>query len=256
MNRCAVIATHHKTGTVWMRDVFRGISHDLKINFIYLTRKSPQKKAKLLPPAVVLNDHADFSAMPWLIDGPDQRILHVVRDPRDVLISAMHYHRVAQESWLHVSRKTFGGLSYQQKLNSLPDDRSRYLFELKHSAGRTIGKMCSWNYGAKNCFECRYEDLATDFEMKLFTQIVCHLGFAPDELEICRANFWKNSLFGQREAGESPHVRRGAPRQWSDVFDRELAMRFLHQFGSALVTLGYEPDDTWIEHLRAGSTDA
>src|SRR5256885_3315342 len=133
MNRCAVIATHHKTGTVWMRDAFRGIAHDLTINFVYLARKSPVRNAKLLPPVIVLNDQSDFTATPWLLDGPDQRILHLVRDPRDVLISAMHYHRVAQESWLHVPRKGFGGLSYQQKLNSLPDDSSRYLFELKHS---------------------------------------------------------------------------------------------------------------------------
>jgi hypothetical protein len=249
MNRCAVIATHHKTGTVWMRDVFRGIAHDLKIRFVYLARKSAPKNTSLAPPAVLLNDHADFTAMPWLLDGPDQRILHVVRDPRDVLISAMHYHRVAQESWLHVPRKAFKGLSYQQELNGLPDDGARYLFELKHSAGRTIEKMCSWNYGAKNCFECRYEDLATDLEMKLFTQIVAHLGFVGDELEICRTNFWKNSLFGERGTDDSLHVRQGAARQWPGVFDRELATRFLDQFGRALVMLGYERDHSWIDRI-------
>jgi hypothetical protein len=256
MNRCAVIATHHKTGTVWMRDVFRDIAKELKIGFVYLTRKSVPKETNLAPPVVLLNDHADFSAMPWLLSGPDQRILHVVRDPRDVLISSMHYHRVAQESWLHVPRKAFEGLSYQQKLNSLRDDRSRYAFELKHSAGRTIDKMCRWNYGTANCFECRYEDLATDFEMKLFSEIVLHLGFAAGELEICRAHFWKNSLFGERGIGDSPHVRQGATKQWLDVFDRELAMRFLHQFGNALTRLGYEADDSWIGRLKAESSNA
>jgi hypothetical protein len=256
MNRCAVIATHHKTGTVWMRDVFRGIAGDLMIPFHYLSKRSSLKRSRLAPPAVCLNDHADFSAMPWLLEEPDHRILHVVRDPRDVLISAMHYHRVAHESWLHVPRKTFEGMSYQQKLNSLPDDNSRYILELKHSTGRTIKKMCSWNYGANNCFECRYEDLAADFEMKLFTEILLHLGFAHDELEICRANFWKNSLFGDRSVNESPHVRKGAPRQWIEVFDRELAALFWDQFGSALTTLGYEQDDSWTRHLKVRSTDA
>ena len=256
MNRCAVIATHHKTGTVWMRDVFRGITRDLNIPFVYLTRKSGPKRTRLVPPAVLLNDQSDFSALPWLLEGQDQRILHLVRDPRDVLISAAHYHRIAPESWLHISRKSFGGLSYQQKLNSLPDDRSRYLFELRHSAGRTIEKMCSWNYGAQNCFECRYEDLAEDFEMKLFTEIALHLGFVRDELEICRMNFWKNSLFGERETGDSPHIRRGAARQWPNVFDRDLATRFLHVFGHALIKLGYEKDDSWICQLEAESINA
>jgi len=253
MNRHAVIATHHKTGTVWMRNTFRDIARELDIKFVYVGKKYLRKKepkpGKFPPPAIFLNDHANFASMSWLLHGEYSRILHLVRDPRDVLISAMHYHRVATEPWLHAPRKGFGGLSYQQKLNSLPDDISRYRFELIHSAGRTVKEMCNWNYGATNCMECRYEELVADCDLKLFTEIILHLGFAPSEIQICHSNFRNNFVVGGRASSSSSHVRTGKARQWAEVFDRDLAALFSSQFGDALIALGYERDSSWVEKL-------
>lgn len=248
MNCYAVIATHHKTGTVWMRNVFRDIAQELGIRFVYVGKKVPQP-GKFAPPAIFLNDHANFASMPWLLHGESSRILHVVRDPRDVLISAMHYHRVANERWLHNPRKAFGGLSYQMKLNSLPDDMSRYRFELMHSAARTVKEMCRWNYGASNCMECRYEDLVADRDMKLFMEIIRHLGFAPAEMQTCHAAFRRNFLVGEQPHSSSIHLRAGKARQWEQTFDRDLAALFIRQLGDALISLGYEQDSSWAEKL-------
>jgi hypothetical protein len=113
--------------------------------------------------------------------------------------------------------------------------------------------MLKWNYNLPNALEYRYEDLMKDTDMKLFTRALDHLGFAADEIESCKKIFWKRSLFGRKTDSKSPHIRSGKSRQWRDVYDRQLAAAFMHHFGDALVTLGYESDDSWLGGLSAGA---
>jgi hypothetical protein len=161
----------------------------------------------------------------------------------------MHYHRKAREHWLRRPDPELGGMSYQQTLNSLATDRSRYLFEMQHNAKRTINGMRRWNYTRSNSMECKYEQLIEDTKMAMFTRIIEHLGFTPDEQEECRNQFWDVSLFGKGREFKPAHVRSGASRQWKSTFDKGLADEFIKEFGDILIELGYEMDHSWIESL-------
>jgi len=251
MNRCAIVATHHKTGTGWMAQTFTAICKDLDIPLAEVKSEKANRPNDLTPPLVLLAPGSDFSGKEWLLENPEYRILHLIRDPRDVIISGMHYHRVATESQLHIPREKFGGLTYQQKLNSLETDKERYLFEMDNIAKYTASMMHNWNYGKAQVFECKYEDLIADTEMSLFTKIAEHLGFAEEELEQCREKFWRFSIFGGKNklVGKTTKVRSGNARQWPTVFDRELGEAFLAQFGDVLSGLGYEKDNSWLEQL-------
>jgi hypothetical protein len=240
-----VVATHHKTGSVWMRTVFRSIGRSLGLPFVSLNKSRSKKSGHSPAPAILFNDHSNFSNCPWALGDPRSRILHIIRDPRDVIISAMRYHLSAKESWLHEPRKAFRGMSYQQTLNSLPDDRSRYAFEMERSAMRVIRDMQNWDYTRPNCFECKYEELIADTSMDLVTSILIHLGFELKDLKTCRQIFWDNSLFGGLRGSRSPHIRSGELRQWESVFDESLAISFTARFPDALIRLGYEPDNSW-----------
>src|SRR4029077_1564752 len=92
-----VIATHHKTGTVWMDGVFKAIARDFGAQFINCRLQSPRSVAALKAPFVLFNYDSDFAAYPEILERDDVRIMHLIRDPRDVLISAMHYHRKSTE---------------------------------------------------------------------------------------------------------------------------------------------------------------
>lgn len=245
MQSYALVATHHKTGSVWMRTVFKLIATETGVPFINLSKRRTLDADRLPESAILFSDHSDFSGCAWLLEHPRSRIMHVIRDPRDVIISAMHYHRKAKESWLHLPRKGLGGLTYQQKLNRLPDDRARYLFEMERTSRRVIRDMQKWDYTRTNSLECKYEDMIADVGMELVSEVLRHLGFEAGELEACRQIFWKNSLFGELRGSQSVHIRSGALRQWPGTFDESLAAAFLEQFPDALVQLGYEPDNSW-----------
>ena len=245
MNRFALVATHHKTGSVWMRTVFRAIARNLSVPYVSLSNPRPGAPDQPPFPAIVFSDHSDFSKWPYPLEDERCRIFHLIRDPRDVLISAMHYHRTAKEKWLLKPRDSFQGMSYQEKINSLPDDRSRYLFEMERSAGRVIRDMLNWNYNRPNCFECKYEEIVGDREMRIVTNILRHFGLEGGELETSLRAFWDNSLFGALQGGQSVHIRSGERRQWPSVFDDVLQEEFLSRFPDALVRLGYEKDNSW-----------
>jgi len=251
MNSCAIVATYHKTGTAWMAATFRQICEEANIPMVSLEERQSFAPQDCVRPLVVRSTHSKFHKFRWLFDDAQNRIFHLIRDPRDVVISGMHYHRSSDEPWLHVSHPEWGGSTYQEKLNTLDCERSRLLFEMNHSAKATIDSMLAWDYRRPNSFECKYEDLIGDFDSALFTQVARHLGFSEDELPICRDAFWKNSIFGQKSSlvGKRLHVRSGGGQQWKGVFDRALARAFVARFGDGLIRLGYERDQAWIDEL-------
>lgn len=71
--------------------------------------------------------HVPNPPIPEELSDCSYRGLHLIRDPRDVILSGMHYHLRAPEKWLHDPEPDYGGLSYQEKLNSLDGDGRLFL---------------------------------------------------------------------------------------------------------------------------------
>jgi Sulfotransferase domain len=247
MERIAVIATHHKAGTVWLNHTFRKIGEALAIRVVNAGRDAVLGAAELAPPLILLAANSRLDKYPGLMGRGDARALHVVRDPRDVLISSMHYHCRAPEKWLDRAEETLGGRSYREALSALASERARLLFEMEHATARNVAAMLGWNRADPKSLETRYETLMHDHDGVLFAAIARHLGFADDAVETCRSVFWEHALCGgsahlkQRLA----HVRSGAVEQWRSVFDRTLGQAFAGRFGDTLIQLGYERDAQW-----------
>ena len=173
-----VVATHHKTGTVWMDGVFKAIADDLGVQYAKLHSARRQVGDLDHGPFILFSYDSDFGDFASLLDREDVRILHLIRDPRDVVISAMHYHKASRESWLHESIPGYDNLSYQRALQSLPTKLAQYLFEMDNSSASTLRDMAGWHYGRANCFEARYEDLRQDTEL-VWQRILTFLGSMP-----------------------------------------------------------------------------
>jgi hypothetical protein len=244
-----VVATHHKTGTVWMASVFKALAKKLRANYLDFWEHYGKLDPLLNKPFVVFNYDSNFGQHAGLLRREDVRILHLIRDPRDVLISAMHYHKTSDEPWLHKKVPANDDIDYQRKLNSLATPFDQYIFELEHSTNTTIEDMLDWQYGRANCMDVRYEELFQDRDMKLWSSIQEFLGFDAAEQAFGKECFWKYSLFGEAPGANRRHARSGEVQQWRHEFSPELAQAFVDRFPDALQVLGYETDDRWIEDL-------
>ena len=255
MKNNVIVATHHKTGTVWMATVFKAIAADLGVTYVDYGSQREHLEDGLKSPFILFNYDSDFRGHSDLLSRDDVRILHLIRDPRDVLISAMHYHCKSEESWLHEPVPGYNNVTYQRRLNAFATRYEQYVFEMENSTDSTLRDMQGWQYGRANCFEARYEELRQDAQMAYWTTIADFLGFDAAEQQVCRQRFWQYSLFGSLGRGHK-HVRSGDVAQWKHEFTPELAAAFSRKFPRVLQALGYEPDERWVSDVRGPAVAA
>ena len=249
-----VVATHHKTGTVWMDGVFKAIACDVGAQYIDFKSQSRDLGRTLSKPFILLNYDSNFREYAPILNRDDVRVLHLVRDPRDVLISAMHYHKTSAESWLHEPIPGYDDVTYQRKLRAMSTKFEQYVFEMEHSTAGTLSDILNWRYDRPNCFEARYEDLRQDTQLKHWHRISEFLGFDESEQEISCRCFWQNSLFGGLSRLGNKHVRSGEIAQWKREFTRKLGQAFQMRFPDTLQSLGYEIDNRWVSKLEQANS--
>lgn len=172
-------------------------------------------------------------------DPCNARAVFCVRDPRDVIVSAAYYHQVSDEPWLHVSRKDFGGLTYQQKINSLSDMQARFQFELEHASRPVIQNMLKIPFSSPNVFVTRLERLVVDDKLEEFGRIFEFLGLDDPKVRQLKIIARSKSLFSGKIAN-STHVRSGKPAQYLSEFSEETLEMFDAAFDSAVESLGYQ----------------
>jgi hypothetical protein len=233
-----LIGTHHKTGTAWMMNIFRKVAYFHSL--AYYQGKQDQLPAEF---DIFLQDHSyfDFDTLP----GP-YRGVHLIRDPRDVIISGCFYHQKSEEYWLHLSRQDLGGMTYQEKINSYDNREDQILFEMEHAGRRTIQEMLAWDYHQAQFFEVKYEELIADDNLSLFHDMFTFLGFPGESIPGLLEIAYHNSLFSGN-LDKSLHIRSGKSKQWEAFFSQKHKNRFLAMFDHALIDLGYESDHSWAE---------
>jgi hypothetical protein len=243
MTPLIVVCTHHKTGTVWMANVFRAVKKEFK-------RKLYSGKQAELPPDadIFLQDHSKVDLDALRKRGRPVRCVHIIRDPRDVVISGCFYHVKTTEKWANTPRAEFGGKNYREAISALPNDHEKLVFEMKHTGMKSISDMINWNYKDQDVFEARYEDLIDDTGYRVFRPMMEFLGFHGAELDKVLEIVHAHSLFGGADgstSGAKDHVRSGESRQWPKTFTAELKAAFKEIHPEALQRLGYEKTADW-----------
>lgn len=252
-----VHCSHPKAGTVWLMNTLKAVSnhYGLRLQVCKLFNDELQPLTD-----IYFQDHAfvDVSTLPPF------KGTHLIRDPRDIIISGYFYYQWTKEEWVHVPVKSFfpqvkehwpyfsieefGNLSYQQYLKSLDEEEGIHA-EIRRAAGWTIKHMVEWDYSNPHFLEVKYEDLMTDWRSE-FNNIFNHYEFSQEAIDISLkiADKLRFENIAKRKIGEvkaKSHLRSGQPGQWKEYFTDLQKARFKDLLGDALIKLGYESNNDW-----------
>ena len=229
-------ATHHKMGTVWMMRVLEAVADRYGLTF-----QKSNKVGDIVDPdtQILFANHSQFSSE-QLGDFVGS---HMVRDPRDCIVSGYYYHLWTDEAWAHVPEPQYEGLSYQQYLKSVDQDTGVSAEITRFARYVEDYRMRFWNYEDDRIFEMKYEELLGN-EKELFNELFRHYGFTDKAVRMCvkiAERFSFKNLAGQSVGVSTAqkHLRDGRPGQWKEVLtDRHLAA-IEDLFGDLLVYQGY-----------------
>jgi len=237
--RLIVHGCHHRGGTVWFRNALRAVAETFGMEFHYGRQEDLKFGA-----GIFLEDHSRIDARKL----PPFRGTHIIRDPRDTVVSGYFYHLWAKEPWLHVPMKQPPFLTYQAYLNSLSREEG-ILAEMRRFARSELSSLTGWDYARPDFLEVRYEDMVRD-EREGFARVFRHYGFGEEAagfaLEIAETfRFEKVTGRSRGEAAEGTHLRCGLAGQWKEHFTPEHKKVFKRLAGEALIRLGYETGMDW-----------
>lgn len=256
--RFVCLATHHKEGTIWMKQIVKSLSTAWNIPWIGIWSERQLGAIPDQGAALLVNWNGYFPKQVW--DNPDAAFVHVIRDPRDILLSGCQYHHYAGpkgERFLHTPLDRFDGLTYQEKLNSIDLYDDKLLFEMEGNHADTVAEMRAWPVDGPSSVTLRYEDLMGDTEARLFSHGIKVWQLDETSTLDAAAAFYSNSLFGgaadtnQRVA---QHVQSGSQNRWMREMPRSVGEKYAEHFGQDLIDLGYEKDTSWVEKLPETST--
>jgi hypothetical protein len=175
------------------------------------------------------------------------RGFHVIRDPRDMAISAYFSHLLSHPTmhWpelgphrdlLRKLPKPDGILADMRFTSTLPTDGYNL---------QPYQAMANWDYDSESVLELKFEELIGD-PLAGFSSVLSHLGLDVPRLrleEILAATSFE-VLSGGRSRGQedvTAHYRRGIPGDWRQHFELRHKDYFAQLTGDLAVKLGYAP---------------
>lgn len=152
--RCAYFG-HHKCATQWIKAILADICATTHLRMFEVSRIDTWDFADLralvhcFRPDVLVYSNAEIGQVRLL---PPLRGFHVIRDPRDLIVSAYfsHLHSHSLETWP-------GLAEHRRQLQSV-DKSAGLLLEIEFSR-RVLADMDGWDYAQPNVLELRMEDM-------------------------------------------------------------------------------------------------
>lgn len=230
-----VHGSYHKAMCIYFQRTFKSIAEEFGLNLhVGLEDGMPENTDLFL----------DFESLFTIGNFPNARISHIIRDPRDMVVSGYFYHLHCDEPWVDEPSPLDPELTYREILNNL-DFEDGLIYEMMFgAAGYNLENMGKWNFNHPQILELKYEDLISDHDHRLKEKLFQHYGFSGSALKRCveimdEFSFEKYTGRKLGEAVPGDHLRQGLPGDWRQHFSPKVSYFFESRFGPLLSHLGY-----------------
>ncbi len=284
---------HHKCASTYIKDVFiqatdilgmvprqvYGLAAELPLDFNTRAefKEALQKRTRILQAGdfkTLILTNAEMESLALLEGQRDYRGFHVVRDPRDIVVSAyfshLYSHGAEEGSWW---------LEFRKQLSVAKTVEQGLLLELDFLQ-TFLNNMERWNYQNPKVFESRYEILTKD-PLNEFSRIFNFLGIRTPVLglptlvslyldqkkaardgqpmpyreimprimlqRVLNRNSFQHRARGRSKGEEDArsHYRKGVSGDWRTHFTPTLKEEFKKRYNGLLLKLKYETNPDW-----------
>jgi len=261
---------HHRCATMWTNSIIMSVCRELDLRFTSEDRYNQAPESF---------DDIDFfahiNANSHIVErlaGVDYQAFHVIRDPRDILVSSYFSDRYSHP----VYREEFA--QFRAKLNAVSFDEGLRLELARREA--EFAALAQWDYTNPRIYETRFEALTANPQEE-FAKAFAFLGLpiAQDGLKLYGSlirlaakkvlkrvglqihtpdipHLWLNTivkrksfrkLAGRKKGAEDQHAhyRKGVAGDWVNYLQGDNKALFKQRWGQLLIDLGYEADLNW-----------
>jgi hypothetical protein len=265
------LVSYPKSGNTWTRFLLGNLMNpDEAITFANVERKVPdiysksRKALKKLPRPRVIKSHECF-------DPRYRRVIYIVRDPRDVALSAYHYDRKGKNIPDDFPVETYVSTRFMKTDEYFGDwgghagswlVNSKNVFQLSRLKNEFLGTIGSWGENTMSWLGARghdrefllvrYEDLLEDTQREM-TRISEFLGLYASRERIARAielstadnmrkledqqsNTWVTTRTSRKDI---PFVRSATSGQWKEGLPPASVLEIEEAWGPVMQLLGY-----------------
>jgi hypothetical protein len=233
---------YHKVGTVWFCRILRdiaaeyGMTYDEGATYEQIHGFETNFDTDFF---LDLGSHVNLNLLPNYVGS------HMIRDPRDIVISGYFYHLWTSEEWANIARAEHRGMSYREYLNHV-DQEEGIAAEIRRMSF-WIPHMASWKYNNTKIYEIKYEDIMKDQE-SIFAKLFKHYGFSKRAITRCceiADKYSFDKMAGKKKNKKKSHLRSGKCGEWRTYFSEKHKHLFKELYPGAMQVLGYEKGDKW-----------
>jgi sulfotransferase 6B1 len=208
---------------------------------IEIGRRWLERRLSRVPDGCFVTAHCVYSPeLASLFAGERMRVVCILRDPRDVAVSQMHYIKQKKRHPIH------------EAFMALPSDHERLLHSIRGGelGGRRLQSLderyrqfLGWQ-DDDNAIMVKFEDLvgprgggSAETQRRTVEQVARHVSLEPDERMMRTV---EENIFGV-----SNTFRKGQIGGWRSEFSEEHQQAAREIAGPLLMKLGYEADPEW-----------
>ena len=267
---------HHKAASTWIADIVRDVCASSGLHYAHV--HNPRGFGGDLRGFVEAR-HVDFlvyaNANRKHVAGlEDFRAFHVIRDPRDIIVSSYfsHLHSHPTDDWPEL-------VEHRRELQAV--DKNGGLYVVIDFLADVLDDIATWDYEDPRILELKMEDLVRAPEQELMgalgflglvreewpgpsgglTHVIAtarrqHQRLVPFRISKLPTSVMRDAIrrnsFAAKTKGRATgtedvnsHYRKGVAGDWVNHFDAGHKAYFKARYGELLVRLGYESSLDW-----------